>query len=238
MGVPLTRGFWCSKALENLNGGMYNPSAKLNNFMISWTKTDSSILAAGKTPQEAIDAFVKKFDDAGGNMGALRHALTTNDEGGLGMTVGLSMAANVAGGISFYHAGNRTIDTGYCLSILQGAGINKPTIQGQSEQGGNATGPDGWGAEKIGGDSGDLNSPFSPGTAAVTGAVPGLDALNQIGQFFQNLSSPAFWQRMLKGGIGLLFLIIGISLFIKAITPPQVASAAGKIAKFASGGLA
>lgn len=134
---------------------------------------------------------------------SLLHALSTNDENGLGFN-GHSMAANIQSDLSVWATGQRTpINASYANAILQIAGEKNIPSGGDL---GNVT---------------EANPTINPGAA--------LDQINSVfGQLSGLFSNPT---RIAKGVLGGVLILVGVILGIKQLTgfdPVKIATKAAK----------
>lgn len=150
-----------------------------------------------------------------GNYPSLVHALETNDELNLGFTQRSSplfnhmMANNIAGDLSTWVSGNRTLTSSsqsYILNIMQGAGIPNASIDGGNRE------------SSLAGNSQDTINKW--GNVSLGMSQQGTVASNVQGQWTTN--------DIIKVALGALFILIGAVLFIKAQFP---GSTIGKVAK-------
>lgn len=149
-------------------------------------------------------------------------AITANDERALGFLADQStgfahrMSNAIAQEMSVWLNGRASpLAEDYCLRIMQGAGINHPSVEGGTKSGGAATGPGKWGEALLGGNSGDIQPPGNPVNPNDIGA-----AFAGVNTFFSNLntffSNPT---RLAKIGLGVALVIVGLVLAVKEFTP-------------------
>lgn len=219
--------------------GIVGPSQPIMNFMISWghneggSQTNACHFNVLNTMQDETGATqcpgtlpgIKVYPDNptglkatvdalnNGRYGALVHALTTNDEGNLGLTHGLPMAANIAADLSVWVSGSSALKEDYVLNILQNAGVSDAFIVGGTKSRGQGVSQeqiDKWGSTVIG--LGPSNQPPNP--------------LDQIGQAFSNVNTffgnlVSFFTnplRLVKIVLGSLLIVVGGYLFVKEIS--------------------
>lgn len=207
------------------------PSAAIRNFMIGWahveggSQTNACHFNILNTMQDESGAVqcqgtlpgIKAYPDAAtgekaqvdalqnGNYKSLLHALTTNDEGNLGLATNSGfahqMAGNVAGDLSVWVSGKRSpLAQSYILSILESAGVSNPSIQGGNQNGGTGATQaeiDGWAATVIG-----------------VGATGGGSSISG--------------QQVVKIAGGALMILAGVALLIKSLGAGAVQKVIGK----------
>ena len=214
------------------------PSQNIINFVVSWahheggSQTNDATFnplntmqqEAGSTQAAGLLPGIQAYPDSAtgekgtidalqnGLYGALLHALTTNDEGGLGFTAPFTMAANIAADLSVWVSGRRSpVQAAYCLAIMQGAGISNANVPGGNMNGGPGASA---AAIKAAGDT-----VIGQGIVASNNPLDALtSSLSSLSAFFGNLNNllqnPTAIIKVLGGAA---MIITGLVLGIKSI---------------------
>jgi hypothetical protein len=216
--------------LMNNNGIAGNPGTPVIDFMISWAHSEGgsvtndahfnplntmqeeqgSVDFATQQPGPGVQAYPDATTGEKATLDALNnghyknlvHALATGDEQGLGLskrgapTFAFMMNGNIAQELSLWsgHGGDIIAAQQYIVGILQGAGISNASIQGGRIVGG-------------------------PGQSKETIDTWGGAILGQSATGTGNNTSSWTSNDLIKVGLGILMLLIGSALFIKAQYP-------------------
>lgn len=147
------------------------------------------------------------------SFGALAHALATNDEGNLGLTVGTPMAANIAADLCQWAFGSRSLNVSYLLTVLRNSGISSASIVGGNASGGAGVSQetiDTWGNQVIGQSFVPDTNPLDQLQASLAG----------VGTFFTNLTNfltnPMRLVKIIAGGA---MVMAGLFMAMKVYLP-------------------
>jgi hypothetical protein len=224
-------------AWGHLEGGGQTNNAHFNPLNTMQQEKGSVNFSTGN-PGSGVQSYpddktgIKATEDAlnNGHYGALVHALTTNDEINLGFTRRGSpsfanmMARNIATELSTWSGHGGLLDLAaqqYILNLMHSAGIPNASIEGGNASGSNSATPqatiDSWGNVSLGQDTTGITVGGTISNLTGTGSALSLWTSNDV----------------IKVALGVLMLLIGAVLFIKAEMPTSgIAKAATKVIPF------